>query len=160
MWLSGFSACPHTLQCANCGQQGTCYQSKQVPSLPTVILAFSGSKALGAFGDKNTHPALCDSSSKSCLLFQKPFKMLPQNTFLKKNRNSYLMIMRWLSTANVYESPALKYKRRRREGWFVSFVLTAKFWARRGILVGKWIISQLLRSSEAAIHLSNMHFWT
>lgn len=42
---------------------------------------------------------------------------------------------------------------------FESFVLRAKFWARRGILVGKRIISELLRSSEAAVALSNTQFW-
>lgn len=39
-------SCPNTLQCANCGQQGIYYQSKQVPSLHTVILFFLATKFL------------------------------------------------------------------------------------------------------------------
>jgi len=46
----------------------------------------------------------------------------------------------------------------REEAGFASFGLRTKFWARKGILVG--IMSQLLRSSEAGIALSNTQFWT
>lgn len=42
---------------------------------------------------------------------------------------------------------------------FISFVFRAKFWSRKRILVGKWIISQLLKSSEAAVPLSSIQFW-
>lgn len=131
LWLSGFSACPHILQCASCGQQGTCCQSKQVPSLLTLTLVvFFWLQSCQWFGDRNTHSALCDSSSKSCLLFQKPFEMLPQNTFIKEGNicNDHEVI-----TGHVFKSLGLeKYSLKKEKGWFVSFVLTAKFWAREG----------------------------
>lgn len=76
---------PNTLRRASCGQRGICYQSKQVPSLHTVMLFFSGYKVPGGLGDRSPRPALRHSSSKPPLLFQEPFKTFPQHIFFKKN---------------------------------------------------------------------------
>lgn len=84
--------------------------------------------------------------------------MLPQNTFIKEGNicNDHEVI-----TGHVYKSPALE-KIQSEEGERLVCVLCtySQILGQRGILEGKWIISQLLRSSEADIHLSNTHFWT
>lgn len=59
--------------------------SKQTGSLTSHYdTVFSGYKAPHSLVDRSTHPALRDSSLKSCLLFQEPFKMVPQNIYFFK----------------------------------------------------------------------------
>lgn len=138
--------------------------SKQTSSLTSRCdIVFSGYKVPSGLGDRSTHPALRNSSSKSCLLFQEPFKMFSQKKFFfffKKNfiPNNHEEI----EHSKCVQIPCvIKVQSGEREkAGFVSFVLRDRFWARKGILVRKRIIFQLLRSSEAAIPLSNIQFWT
>lgn len=134
--------------------------SKQSGSLTSHCnIVFFVYKVPSGLGAGSMHPALGESSSKPCLLYQEPFMNFIQNVYIF--RTSYLMITEWLNTAIVYKFCLTKV---RSGEWgkvgFVPFVFGAKFWAGKEILVGKRIISLLLRSSEVTLPLSTMQFWT